>query len=68
MKGEKTRNENLENGKINTLEYKLINNRIRWYGHNLRMNNEDRIPKNVLNSKLIGKCPAGTKIKIQTTG
>jgi hypothetical protein len=29
MKGEKTRNENLENGKINTLEYKLINNRIR---------------------------------------
>jgi hypothetical protein len=47
------------------LEYKLIN-RIK-YGHNLRINNKDRIPKNILNTKLVGKCPGGTKIKIQTT-
>jgi hypothetical protein len=32
--------------KMNTLEGKLMNSRIRWYGHVLRMNKE-RIPKKV---------------------
>jgi hypothetical protein len=44
--------------KIKTLEVKLTSNRIRWYEHILRMN-EDRISKNVLNVKLKEKQPRG---------
>lgn len=39
-----------ENLKINTMEGKLRNKRMRLYGHILRTN-EERIPKNVLNMK-----------------
>jgi hypothetical protein len=45
---ETTRNEKNHNLKLNTLEEKLINSRIRRYGHVLRMN-EERIPNKVLN-------------------
>jgi hypothetical protein len=56
---ERIRNENTtENVKTNTLEDKLINNRIIFYGHVLRIN-EDRIPKKILNFKLKGKYPEG---------
>jgi predicted NAD-dependent protein-ADP-ribosyltransferase YbiA (DUF1768 family) len=48
----------IQNSKINRLEGKLTNKRIRWYGHVSRMN-EVRIAKNVLNIKAIGKCPTG---------
>jgi hypothetical protein len=47
-----------ENLKINTLEGKLTNNRIRWYECVLRIN-EERFPKKVLNMKVKGKCPRG---------
>jgi hypothetical protein len=46
-----------ENLKSNTLKDKLTNNRMRWYGHILRMN-EERI-SNVLNKKVKGKLPRG---------
>jgi hypothetical protein len=38
------------------LEGKLTNNRVRWYGQILRMN-EERVPKMLLNMKVKGKCP-----------
>jgi hypothetical protein len=41
------------------LEDKVTNNKMRWYAHILRVN-EDRIPKTVLNTKVKGKCPRGT--------
>jgi hypothetical protein len=47
-----------ENLKISTLEGKLTTNRIRWYGHILRMD-EERIPKKVLITKIKGKRPSG---------
>jgi len=41
------------NVKINTLEDKLIDSRIRWYEYVVSLN-EGRIPKTVLNMKLEG--------------
>jgi hypothetical protein len=38
-----------------TLEGKLTNNKMRWNGYVLRMN-EERIPKKLLNMKIKGKC------------
>jgi hypothetical protein len=35
---------------------KLMNNRIRWYRHVLRMD-KDRIPDKIFNMKIKGKCP-----------
>jgi hypothetical protein len=40
------------------LESKLSNNRIRWYGHILRIK-EERITKKVLSMKVKGKHPRG---------
>jgi hypothetical protein len=40
------------------LENKLSNNRIRWYGHILRMK-EERMTKKVLSMKVKGECPRG---------
>jgi hypothetical protein len=37
----------LENLKINTMEGKLINNKIKWYGYFLRMNKDKILKKNV---------------------
>jgi hypothetical protein len=49
---------NRANLNIKTLKGKLTNNRIKWYGHVLRMN-EQRIPKKVFNMKVKGKYPNG---------
>jgi hypothetical protein len=49
------------------LEGKLSNNRIRFYGHVLRMK-EEKIPKNVLNMKGKGKYSRGRQIKMGTIG
>jgi hypothetical protein len=38
---------------MNTLEGKLTNTRIKWYGHILRLNTE-RIPKKVFNMEVKG--------------
>jgi hypothetical protein len=46
------------NLKINTLQGKLANNRLRWYRHDLRII-EDRIPATVLNTKVKQKQPRG---------
>jgi hypothetical protein len=40
------------------LENILVNNRIKWYGHVLRMNKE-KIPKKILNVELKGKYQRG---------
>jgi hypothetical protein len=45
-----------ESLKTNTVEGKLTNNRIAWYGHVLKLN-EERTPKKVLNMKVKGKHP-----------
>jgi hypothetical protein len=42
--------------KVNTLEDKLSDNKIRCYRHVLRMNKE-KIPNKVLNMRVKGKCP-----------
>jgi hypothetical protein len=44
-----------------------MNNRVRWYGHVLRMN-EKNIPEKILNMKIKRKCPRKTKIKTGTAG
>jgi hypothetical protein len=44
--------------KLKTSENNLTNNRMRWYGHILRMS-EGRTPKKVLNVKVKGKCTRG---------
>jgi hypothetical protein len=44
--------------RINTLEDKLINDRVTLYGYILGMNKE-RITQEDLNMKIKGKCPRG---------
>jgi hypothetical protein len=46
----------IETLKLNILGGKLRNNRMRWYRHIIRMN-EERVPKKVLNMKVKGKYP-----------
>jgi hypothetical protein len=56
-KTDKTRNKQTKKGGGGggvTVEGKLTNNRMKWYGYILRMN-EERISKNVLNMKVKGK-------------
>jgi hypothetical protein len=55
---DKIKNKIRENLQINILKVILINNRIRLYGHILRVNKE-RNPKKILSLKLRGKCPRG---------
>lgn len=56
-----------ENLKINTLERKPANNRIRLYGYVLKMNKE-RTRKKAFNIKVNGKCPREREIQMRVTG
>jgi hypothetical protein len=69
-KRDRIRNEKfIENLKLNNLEDKLPNNRMRWFGHILRVS-EGRIPEKVLNMNVKGyrgKEECGKKLRRQSS-